>query len=253
MYTFDRQIFYDLGSGCGKAVVAAALSSRVRFLKCVGIELLPSLCFCASAVVSALTSPSSSSIPLPPSSSSHLSHPNRSSTLPPNPNPNRESFVTNNHFLKSFKSAVFKTLQASFAEDTQLNESSIRSIQDMQPTGYEDAASAAPYAEESKEPLQMAMNMSSIHSEESVRTANTSRLPQLQLQHQQPNSLRPNHAKDTNGEELNAFYSSSRNVQLSSKIVSSALASAASLFSIPKNIASRIQAARIRLPITEIR
>ncbi len=55
LQTFS-QIFYDLGAGCGKAVVAAALSNRVRFLKTVGIELLPSLCFCASAVVSAISS-----------------------------------------------------------------------------------------------------------------------------------------------------------------------------------------------------
>ena len=56
VFVYYSQIFYDLGAGCGKAVAAAALSNRVRFLKTVGIELLPSLCFCASAVVSAITS-----------------------------------------------------------------------------------------------------------------------------------------------------------------------------------------------------
>jgi Histone methylation protein DOT1 len=38
----DGQIFYDLGSGAGKAIVAAALSG-IRFVRCVGIEALPAL------------------------------------------------------------------------------------------------------------------------------------------------------------------------------------------------------------------
>jgi hypothetical protein len=39
----DSLVFYDLGSGCGKGVIAAALSG-IRFVKCVGIEILQGLC-----------------------------------------------------------------------------------------------------------------------------------------------------------------------------------------------------------------
>ena len=38
----DGQIMYDLGSGIGKAVVAAALSG-IKFMRCVGFEILPIL------------------------------------------------------------------------------------------------------------------------------------------------------------------------------------------------------------------
>lgn len=49
----DGQIFYDLGAGSGKAVCAAALSG-IRFLKCVGIEVLPSLAYSATTRVLSL-------------------------------------------------------------------------------------------------------------------------------------------------------------------------------------------------------
>ena len=49
----DGQIFYDLGCGSGKGVVAAALSG-IRFVKCVGIEILPTLAYCATEVVNCL-------------------------------------------------------------------------------------------------------------------------------------------------------------------------------------------------------
>lgn len=49
----DGQIFYDLGCGSGKAVVAAALSG-IRFVKCVGVEILPTLAYCASEVVNCI-------------------------------------------------------------------------------------------------------------------------------------------------------------------------------------------------------
>jgi len=45
----DGLVFYDLGSGVGKAVIAAALSG-ICFIKCVGIELLPGLSVAASDV-----------------------------------------------------------------------------------------------------------------------------------------------------------------------------------------------------------
>ena len=51
----DGQIFYDLGCGSGKALVAAALSD-VRFLRCVGVELLPTVCACAREAVELLKS-----------------------------------------------------------------------------------------------------------------------------------------------------------------------------------------------------
>lgn len=58
-------VFYDLGCGAGKAVVASALSG-IQFLRCVGLELLPGLCVLAKeATVSlknSLKSSSSSSI-----------------------------------------------------------------------------------------------------------------------------------------------------------------------------------------------
>ena len=38
----DGQTMYDLGSGIGKAVVAAALSG-IKFMRCVGYEILPTL------------------------------------------------------------------------------------------------------------------------------------------------------------------------------------------------------------------
>jgi SAM-dependent methyltransferase len=44
------QVFYDLGCGSGKALLSAALSG-IRFVKCVGVEVLPSL---ASAAVQAV-------------------------------------------------------------------------------------------------------------------------------------------------------------------------------------------------------
>ena len=40
-------VFYDLGCGSGKAVVAAALTRTPAFDRCVGVELLPSLAACA--------------------------------------------------------------------------------------------------------------------------------------------------------------------------------------------------------------
>ena len=46
----DGTIFYDLGSGAGKALVAAALSG-ITFLKCIGIELLPGLCEVSKDVI----------------------------------------------------------------------------------------------------------------------------------------------------------------------------------------------------------
>lgn len=60
----DGQIFYDLGCGSGKGVVAAALSG-IRFVKCVGVEILPTLAYCASEVVNCiLQSTHSSPVPL---------------------------------------------------------------------------------------------------------------------------------------------------------------------------------------------
>lgn len=44
------EIFYDLGSGAGKAVIAAALS--FDFVKSVGVELLPGLCAVANEQIS---------------------------------------------------------------------------------------------------------------------------------------------------------------------------------------------------------
>lgn len=49
----DGQVMYDLGCGTGRAVVAAALS-EIRFVKCVGVELLPSLVAVAQGVVQRL-------------------------------------------------------------------------------------------------------------------------------------------------------------------------------------------------------
>lgn len=46
-------VFYDLGCGSGKAVIAAALNG---FGRCVGVELLPSLCACAEHVSAQLLS-----------------------------------------------------------------------------------------------------------------------------------------------------------------------------------------------------
>ena len=46
----DGHIFYDLGSGTGRAVVSAGLSG-ISFLKCIGIEILPALCECSQNVV----------------------------------------------------------------------------------------------------------------------------------------------------------------------------------------------------------
>lgn len=45
-----NDVFYDLGSGTGKAVIAAALTQP--FSKCVGIELLPSLYKASESVLS---------------------------------------------------------------------------------------------------------------------------------------------------------------------------------------------------------
>lgn len=49
----DGQVFYDLGCGTGRAVMAGALS-EIRFVKCVGVELLPSLAAVAQGVVQRL-------------------------------------------------------------------------------------------------------------------------------------------------------------------------------------------------------
>lgn len=49
----DGQIFYDLGAGAGRAVIAAALSG-IHFLKCVGVELLPSLSGVAKKAITEL-------------------------------------------------------------------------------------------------------------------------------------------------------------------------------------------------------
>jgi hypothetical protein len=46
----DGQIFYDLGCGVGKALIGAMLSG-VRFLKLIGIELLPSLATCCNDII----------------------------------------------------------------------------------------------------------------------------------------------------------------------------------------------------------
>lgn len=51
----DGQIFYDLGSGVGKAMIAAALSG-ICFVKVIGIEILPSLIQCSRDVIEELTS-----------------------------------------------------------------------------------------------------------------------------------------------------------------------------------------------------
>lgn len=51
----DGQIFYDLGSGVGKAMIAAALSG-ICFVKVIGVELLPSLIQCSRDVIEELTS-----------------------------------------------------------------------------------------------------------------------------------------------------------------------------------------------------
>ena len=48
----DGTIFYDLGSGAGKGLIAAALSG-ITFLKCIGIELLPGLCEISKGVIDA--------------------------------------------------------------------------------------------------------------------------------------------------------------------------------------------------------
>jgi SAM-dependent methyltransferase len=49
-------VFYDLGCGSGKAVIAAALSGNLdgafAFSRCAGVELLPSLVACAQTAVS---------------------------------------------------------------------------------------------------------------------------------------------------------------------------------------------------------
>jgi hypothetical protein len=51
----DGQIFYDLGCGVGKALIAASLSG-IRFMKCIGVEILPSLSSTAQAIVNTLSS-----------------------------------------------------------------------------------------------------------------------------------------------------------------------------------------------------
>lgn len=50
----DGQIFYDLGSGVGKGMIAAALSG-ICFVKVIGIEILPSLIQCCRDVIEELT------------------------------------------------------------------------------------------------------------------------------------------------------------------------------------------------------
>jgi hypothetical protein len=49
----DGQIFYDLGSGVGKALIGAALSG-ICFLKCIGIEVLPQLAETSRGVIARL-------------------------------------------------------------------------------------------------------------------------------------------------------------------------------------------------------
>lgn len=49
----DGHVLYDLGCGTGRAVVAAALSGR-KFMKCVGVEVLPSLARSAAETVRVL-------------------------------------------------------------------------------------------------------------------------------------------------------------------------------------------------------
>ena len=51
----DGQIFYDLGCGVGKALVAASLSG-IRFMKCIGVEILPTLSSTAQTIVNTLSS-----------------------------------------------------------------------------------------------------------------------------------------------------------------------------------------------------
>ncbi len=51
----DGEIFYDLGCGVGKALVASALSG-ICFLKVVGLEILPSLSTCCADVLQSLQS-----------------------------------------------------------------------------------------------------------------------------------------------------------------------------------------------------
>lgn len=46
----DGQVFADLGCGCGKAVVAASLSG-IKFIRCIGIEVLPGLCRAALSAI----------------------------------------------------------------------------------------------------------------------------------------------------------------------------------------------------------
>ena len=48
--SLDGHVFYDLGSGLGCAVVAAALSG-IHFLKCVGVEILPCLADYSAMIV----------------------------------------------------------------------------------------------------------------------------------------------------------------------------------------------------------
>jgi hypothetical protein len=48
------QVFYDLGCGCGKALLSAALSG-IRFVKCVGVAVLPSLARAAVQAVGVLS------------------------------------------------------------------------------------------------------------------------------------------------------------------------------------------------------
>jgi trans-aconitate methyltransferase len=49
----NGQVFYDLGCGTGKALLSAALSG-IRFIKCVGVEVLPTLANAAQERVNAL-------------------------------------------------------------------------------------------------------------------------------------------------------------------------------------------------------
>ena len=50
----NGQVLYDLGCGSGRALLAAALSG-IRFMKCVGVEILPSLAATAQQSVTWLT------------------------------------------------------------------------------------------------------------------------------------------------------------------------------------------------------
>jgi len=238
----DGQIFYDLGAGCGKAVFAAALASKVRFLKCVGIELLPTLCYCASSVVAAVTA-------------TPIGH---HTVQPPG-----GIAGAGNAFLKSFNNAVLKSLQKSFNADhnAQLNESTLESMyRPNDPLPRQDTAlfqdeSKVNPQNENNMMLPMGVNVSSIHSDQSVASMSTAGggglHPQFKANrnHLEYPPLNPATAQYFN-HNLNQ---TQQEMKLSGKIVADAVQAASSLFSIPKDMAAKIQVAKLRLPITEIR